>query len=124
MSIIWFLLHNSAITVAIAALAGSIGGASNASLLALINNTINSNSLSTTSQLLIFISLAIVTLLSSIVCQYLLVRLTQSAIYKLRLSLSNRILACPLRHLEELGANRLLATLTEDVDSIADTVYI
>jgi putative ATP-binding cassette transporter len=124
MNLIWFLLRNSWITVAIAALVGSLGGTSNAALIALINNTINRNSSTINDQFLSFIALVFIALSSSFVSQYILVKTTQSAIYKLRLYLSDRILACPLRHLEELGANRLLATLTEDVDSIADTVYV
>ncbi len=53
----------------------------------------------------------------------MLVSLSQEAIYKLRLSLSGWILSCPLRHLEELGTNRLLATLTEDTISISYAVF-
>ncbi|MGL4620663.1 cyclic peptide export ABC transporter [Chroococcidiopsis sp.] len=124
MNLIQFLLTSSWLTVAIAALVGSLGGASNAALLALINNTINSNNLAINNQFLNFILLIFIALLSSTISHYLLVRITQSAIYKLRLHLSDRILACPLCHLEELGANRLLATLTDDVDSISDTVFV
>jgi putative ATP-binding cassette transporter len=43
-----------------------------------------------------------------------------SAILILRLS--GWILSCPLRYLEELGANRILATLTEDIQSISIAV--
>jgi putative ATP-binding cassette transporter len=51
---------------------------------------------------------------------YLLVKLSQRAIYDLRLALSRRILAAPLRKLEEVGTSRLLATLTDDVMAISD----
>jgi putative pyoverdin transport system ATP-binding/permease protein len=53
----------------------------------------------------------------------LLAQLAQDAIYKLRLRISGWILASPLRHLEELGANRLLTTLTEDIQSISAGVF-
>jgi putative ATP-binding cassette transporter len=39
------------------------------------------------------------------------------------LRISGWILASPLRHLEELGNNRLLATLTEDIQVIANGVF-
>ncbi|MFM2303508.1 MAG: hypothetical protein RLZZ135_917, partial [Cyanobacteriota bacterium] len=39
------------------------------------------------------------------------------------LRISGWILASPLRHLEELGTSRLLATLTEDIQSISSGVF-
>jgi putative ATP-binding cassette transporter len=123
MSLIWFLLRASWITVVIAAVTGSISGICVAFLIAVINNAVNSNNPSTNQLLWSFIGLAFITLFSSIVSKFLLVNLSQQAIYKLRLNLSARILACPLRHLEALGANRLLATLTEDTISISYAVF-
>ena len=124
MNLIGFLLRSSWISVAIAALTGSVSGACSAFLIALINNAISSNNSSSTNQLLWgFIGLTFITLVTSILSQFLLVSLSQEAVYKLRLRLSGLILACPLRQLEELGANRLLATLTEDIQSISTVVF-
>lgn len=122
MNLIGFLLRASWITVAIAALTGSFSGACSALLIASINNAISRNDPSNRQLLWSFIGLAIVTLLTSILSQVLLVRLSQDAVYKLRLRLSGWILSCPLRYLEELGANRILATLTEDIQSISIAV--
>lgn len=62
-------------------------------------------------------------MVNNLISQFLLVQLAQDAIYKLRLRISGWILASPLRHLEELGANRLLATLTEDIQAISNAVF-
>ena len=122
MNIILFLLHHSWVTVAIAALTGFISGACSASLIALINTAIADAS---RERLLAgFIGLAIAALATSLISQFLLSKLSFDAIYRMRLRLSGAILACPLRHLEELGANKILATLTEDTDAIAGTVAI
>jgi putative pyoverdin transport system ATP-binding/permease protein len=125
MSLIGFLLRASWKTVAIAAFAGFLSGACSALLIALINYTISGSgeSLSTVQLLQVFVGLAIVALFSSFISRILLIHLSQTAIFKLRLRLSQWILACPLRHLEELGANRLLATLTDDVQSISNAVF-
>ncbi len=123
MNLIGFLLRTSWITVAIASLTGSLSGACSVFLIASINNAISSNNLSTNQSIWGFIGLASVTLLTGILSQFLLVSLSQEAVYKLRLRLSGWILSCPLRHLEELGANRLLATLTDDVQSISVAVF-
>ncbi|MGA7937506.1 MAG: cyclic peptide export ABC transporter, partial [Kovacikia sp.] len=59
-----------------------------------------------------------------IVSQMMLIRLAQQAIFQLRLTLSRQILASELAHLEKLGAPRLLATLTDDIQAVADAVRL
>jgi putative ATP-binding cassette transporter len=123
MNLVGFLLRSSWITLLVAIVMGSVSGACSTLLLAQINNELSSGNPS--SDLLWgFIGLAVITLLTSVLSQYLLVKLSQSAVYQLRLRLSHWILSCPLRHLETLGANRLLAALTEDINSISDAVLI
>jgi putative ATP-binding cassette transporter len=123
MSLLGFLLRASWVNVIIAAVTGSISGGCSAFLIAFINNTISSNKPSTNQLIFGFIGLALVTLLTSLISQFVLVSLSQEAVYKLRLRLSSLILGCPLRHLEELGANRLLATLTDDIQAISAAVF-
>ena len=123
MNLLEFLLRSSWISVVIAAFTGSVSGGCSAFLIALINQAINSNNSSTNQLLWGFIGLTFISLITGLVSQFLLVSLSQQAIYKLRLRLSGLILASPLRHLEELGANRLLATLTDDVQSISYIVF-
>jgi putative pyoverdin transport system ATP-binding/permease protein len=52
--------------------------------------------------------------------QRLLIHLSQNTMLDLRMRLSRRILATPLRHLETLGAHRMLATLTEDINTVRE----
>jgi putative pyoverdin transport system ATP-binding/permease protein len=129
MNLIWFLLKDSWTVVTIAGLTGSLSGLCSILLIALINRAATSNqpingALPAETLLGAFIGLAFISLLTGILSQFLLVKLAQSAVYKMRLRLSGWILACPLRHLEELGANRLLATLTDDVAAISNTVFV
>jgi putative pyoverdin transport system ATP-binding/permease protein len=127
MNLIEFLLKASWINVLAASITGSISGIGSASLLALINQALSQMNLDrpqSQSQLIGgFIGLAGITMATNLTSQFLLVDLAQGAIYKLRLRISGWILASHLRHLEELGANRLLATLTEDIQNIAMTVF-
>ncbi len=94
---------------------------SSARLIALINRATSSNS--SAHLVWYFVGLAFVALLTGTISQFLLIDLAQAAIYKLRLRLSQGILSAPLRQLEELGANRLLATLAEDVQAISSSVF-
>jgi putative ATP-binding cassette transporter len=122
MNVIWLLLKASWLNVSIAILTGLISGGCSAQLIALINRAISDNS----NQNLVwyFAGLAVLALVTGVISQFLLIYLSQEAVYNLRLSLSRGILSSPLRHLEELGANRLLATLTDDVGTLSNTIFL
>jgi len=122
MNIIWLLLEESWLNVAIAVITGLISGICNARLIVLTNVVISGD----LGQNLVwnFAGLAVIALATGIVSQFLLIDLAQGAVFRLRLRLSQSILSAPLRQLETLGANRLLATLTEDVQAISNSVFV
>ncbi|MEH2442651.1 cyclic peptide export ABC transporter [Nostoc sp.] len=124
MNLIYFLLRSSWGMVAIAIATGFLSGGSSAGLIALISHTASSSSSSRfTSIAWGFVGLAIVALITSIISQVMLIRLSQNAVLQLRMRLSRQILASELSHLERLGNPRLLATLTEDIQAVANAVY-
>lgn len=123
MNLIAFLLRSSWQMVAIAILTGFLSGGSSAGLIALISRSISLGDSRAIDQLAIaFGGLVFVALVTSVVSQVMLIRLAQQSIFQLRLSLSRQILNSELAHLEKLGAPRLLATLTDDVQAVADAV--
>jgi putative ATP-binding cassette transporter len=65
-----------------------------------------------------FLGLATVIALGRVVAQGLLTHVAQQAATELRLELGRRILASELRALEELGPDRLLSALIDDVGAI------
>ncbi|WP_035991297.1 cyclic peptide export ABC transporter [Leptolyngbya sp. KIOST-1] len=123
MRLIVFLLRSSWVTVAIASIAGALSGVGSVLLIASINRAIGTPGQQSAGVLAQFLGLAVITLLAASGSQILLARLSQQAIYKMRLQLSHWILACPLRQLETLGPNRILASLTDDIDAISSTVF-
>jgi putative pyoverdin transport system ATP-binding/permease protein len=122
-NLIGFLLRNSWPTMVLAGLMGLLSGAASVLLLALINQTLSTHGAADSGVLGSFIGLAAVTLLSSLASQILLAVLSEASVFRLRLQLSRQILAVPLRQLETLGANRLLATLTEDTLTIGNAAF-
>jgi putative pyoverdin transport system ATP-binding/permease protein len=120
MNIIWLLLKASWLNVLIAITTGLISGGCSAQLIALINQSIQSRSPDVFFQP--FTLVALVGLVSSIISHILLFKIAQDTVYGLRLRMSRSILSAPLQRLEELGANRLLATLTEDVQTLSNAV--
>jgi putative pyoverdin transport system ATP-binding/permease protein len=127
MNLIEFLLKASWLSVVAAAITGSISGMGSAASIAIINRSISqitpAHPQAPPELLWGFGGLTIVSLITTLISQFLLAQLAQDAIYKLRLRISGWILASPLRHLEELGTSRLLATLTEDIQSISSGVF-
>lgn len=125
MNLIKFLVQSSWQMVAIAILAGFISGASSAGLIALISRAISQGSVAAISLIgLAFVGLTLVALFTSILSQVMLVRLSQQAVFSLRMRLNRQILATELQHLERLGTPPLLATLTDDVQAVADAVRL
>ena len=124
MNLFSFLLRSSWGMVAIAIGTGFLSGSSSAGLIALISRAAAGNSGSSWfTSIWAFIGLIIVVLITSIISQVMLIRLSQNAVLQLRMRLSRQIISSELSHLEDLGNPRLLATLTEDVQAVANGVH-
>lgn len=122
MGILWLLLKASWVQVVIATLLGIVSGGCSVGLIALVNTTLSQGAMPPA--IALFAGLVLLALISGSLAQFLLIDLAQDSVYQLRLRLSQRILAAPLRQLEQLGPSQLLAVLTKDVQSISDTVFV
>jgi putative pyoverdin transport system ATP-binding/permease protein len=122
MQVIWFLIKASWQAMAIAITTGLISGVTSAALIAIVNTSLNSNNPAT--WLYPFLGIAATSLITGIVSRFVLIDLAQNSVYDVRLRLSRRILAAPFQKLEQLGASKLLATLTDDVASLSGTISI
>ncbi|MGB9177754.1 MAG: cyclic peptide export ABC transporter [Pyrinomonadaceae bacterium] len=122
MKIISFLLRNSRSNFFIAIIAGVISGVANTGLLALITATLSSSHYSRSTLVWGFVALCLIAPLTRILSELVLIHLGQQAVFELRKQLSQRILAIPLRQLEEIGPHRLTVALTDDVNSITGAI--
>ncbi len=114
-SFLYILQRNKAV-VALALLASIISGACSALLIVLANAGLTQT---ITSQLIWgFVGLCVLLPVTRFVAQTLLSYLSQRAVFQMRMHMCERILSTPLRQLEEIGAPRLLATLSSDILSI------
>src|SRR5215813_897529 len=105
-------------TLAVVVLTSIITGLSSTALVALITHGLNGNSANLQSLIWPFIGLCLVLPASRSISAVLLNRYVTSAGMELRLGLCRRILASPLRLVEQLGAPRILASLTDDIPAI------
>ena len=119
MKLIRLLLQNSVKDLFVAATASFISGASSAGIIAVINFAI-ANILDLPPWLpWLFIALCLVLWVFQFISWVLITRLSQEIIYDLRLSMTQRILDCPLQQVEVITTPKLLATLTGDINAIA-----
>lgn len=102
--------------------AGAISGLCNAAFLALINSVLENPSHRPATLLWSFVGLCVLLPVSRFISGALLLKLAGRAGAELRIQLGRRILAAPLRKLEEVGAHRLLGTMTEDIPAITNAV--
>ena len=102
-------------------LAGICTGLFNATLLGLINSFLNSHG-SGSIRIAGFIALCVLVCLTRFVSEALLVYLSSATIFNLRMQICRNILSTPLRLLENLGAPRLMAALTDDIPIIGNAL--
>ena len=122
MKLVRFLLRTSRGAVVAAVVTGILAGTSSASLIGIINAALNNDGSKMRGLIWGFGALGAVMLLSTFASRALLVRLSQQAVFQLRMQLSRQILKAPLRHLERTGFHRLLAALTDDVQVITNAL--
>ena len=123
MKYILFLLKNSLVTIIFTSLAGIISGFSSAGLISIVNTILSLKSELFTKDNIytpwVFVGLSVILFVSTIVSFILTNKLVQEIIINLRINLSKNIIACPLEHIESVGSYKLLAVLTEDIDTIS-----
>jgi putative ATP-binding cassette transporter len=124
MNLLRFLLRESRAIAAFAILVGLLSGAGSSGLMVFINSRLIHGRPAGASLAWAFAGLCLAATLTRVTSNLLLLRLGERSVRGLRLQLSRQILAAPLRHLEELGPHRLLATLTGDVPTITNAVTL
>ena len=107
---------------AFAIISGAVGGLASAGLLALINGSLNDPLSSPVSFVVAFFCLCLLVPAIRLVSEILVVRISTEVTFDLRVKLFWRILSTPLSRLEENGPSRLMATLTDDVTAISNTL--
>ncbi len=114
-----FLVRYSPRSMFFAIVAGIISGAVNTGLLALFNEVLRGDhGYSRTTLIGSFVALCLSLPVTRFISEALLTRVSQGALFNLRLRLSEQIMSAPLRHLEKLGTHRLMTALTDDIPTI------
>ena len=119
MQLLSFLFRTYNLKIALVALVGFVAALCSTALIVVINRAMMLRGGTDSTLLLIFVGLCMLMLTAGTGSQLLLLRIGQSAIYDLRLELSRRVMGSSLRHFELIGPEKVLASLTDDINSIA-----
>ena len=116
MNLLSYLYRQSWRLLLLATVFGTISGLCGAGVVALIGKGVKGDGDIWLSGLAFF-GLCALQLVTKSVSEIALLRSTQDAILQLRVDLSRKLLATPLRRLQELGKPGLLVILTKDIDT-------
>lgn len=122
MILLKFILRTCRGMMLLTTLTALLSGACNAGLIALLNTALSRPRVATGALIWAFIALGLGKVLTNFISQAVLVGFTQGAIARLRQDLIRKILAVPLRSLEELGSPRIFVALTDDVFNITQAL--
>ncbi len=123
MELFRFLVKYSPGLLTIAVLVGVMSGVASAAVMVVINLTLARTDFATPRELaLAFAGATTTVLIASLGARWLLLHMSTNAVKRMRISLCSQILCSPLRDVEALGAPTLIATLTEDVLAVSDTL--
>lgn len=113
-----FLTKHSPLLLALSMITGVISGAASSAMVALVNESIKH--INDPSMLLAwaFLGVMIAALVTELMSQLLLLRVSTRAVREMRLNLCDQILKTPLRQIESHGSSRLMAALTEDIHQV------
>ncbi len=120
MKTIAILFRFSRLPFVLAVLAATASGIFNSGILMLIHQMLANEALESGRWLVVgFATLCLMVPLSRFGASYMLLRLSQKAVFGLRVELCRKILSAPLQRLEQVGSHRLMAALTGDIGSMA-----
>jgi putative ATP-binding cassette transporter len=122
MNLLRFFFRYSRRTMIWTSLAALLSGVCNAGLIAMVNTALNGTDTRAPLLVGLFVALGLCRLATNFWAQAALTRFSQKTTADLRRDLVRKILDVPLRHLENIGAPRLMVALTEDVMNITQAM--
>ena len=123
MELIHYLLRQSRKLLTLATVTGLMSGFAGASLIGLIGKGLSGSALPA-SLALSFFGLCVVFLIARCCSEISLMHLAQNAILGMRIDLSRKLLATPVKKLQAMGKPELLVILTNDIDKFTQVLQM
>jgi putative ATP-binding cassette transporter len=116
---VWRTCRRMVVTTVVLAV---LSGICNAALIAFVNAALVAENRRGALLMWAFVAVGLGKLITNFASQAMLIKFSQGVIARLRQDLVRKILAVPLRHLEEIGGPRVLVALTDDVFNITQAL--
>jgi putative ATP-binding cassette transporter len=124
MKLLYTFLRESKGVVTIAVITAFLSGITSTAVLAVVNNGLNGGLETAGWSLWAFVGLCLAVIVTQLVSELVLLRLSEGTAFDLLVKMVNKILNTPLRSLEKLGPHRLLATLNSDLRAVSQAVTL
>ena len=124
MNLLRFFFRGSRAMLGCTIAAALLSGACNAGLIAMVNTTLGAEGSVAEWMIWCFAALGLGRIATNFMAQFTLAHFSQRGSAALRRDLVSKILAVPLRQLEEIGAPRLMVALTEDVLILTEAMLV
>jgi putative pyoverdin transport system ATP-binding/permease protein len=121
MKVIPYLFRTSRREVLVVAGTALLGGAASAALVAIVNASLHQQA-GMALLVLAFVAVFAVKLFCGVMATRLLVRLAQESVVRLSTRISRQVTATSFRRIEEIGSARIAASLTDDVNVLANAI--
>lgn len=127
MKLLWFLFRSNRRKTLEVIILGLLSGLASAGLIALVNSALYAGSPGSHARWMIAVAfvVAVVTKVSSSLASSLVLRRSvQDILLRMCTGLCRRVAETPFRKLEEIGAPRVMACLTEDIDALSAAIQV
>jgi len=124
MRLIKYFYRQSPKLFLLAVASGILGGLSGTALIAVITEAIREPGSYDLTRMWFFFGLLLTYLITKTCSEMALLHSSQNAIVQLRVALSRKILATPMKKLQKIGKHGLLAVLTKDVETMAQAFHL
>jgi len=124
MKLIKYLYRQSPRLILLSIITGVLSGSSGTALIAIITEAIRNPGAHGLKFVWIFFGLLSAYLATKTCSEIVLLLSCQNTIVRLRVELSHKILATPIQKLQKIGKHGLLATLTKDIDTLAQAFQL
>jgi len=125
MKVVRFLFRSSPKMTILTAAVCFLSGGFNGALIAIVHRTLIELDRSVSSNLIyLFFAIGAGKLLTGYYSEVMMTRRAQKAVASLRLELVRKLLQVPFRYFEHIGQARVLSTLTDDVATLNQALYV
>nr|WP_162303246.1 cyclic peptide export ABC transporter [Pantoea allii] len=117
MKLLAYLYRQEPVRFLFSIIFGILSGLSGAGLVNIISHSVVNSESKTLLLMLQFFGLCFIYMISKTASEVIIMKLTQQAVFKMRVDLSRKLLYTPYKQIQKMGSAKLLVILTKDIET-------